>query len=436
MSGNQEFVVPVPTDGPQADANLREQRESLRDILASTADVVLATDSTRPLVAKLQLGNEREQAAHALEISEVRYRRLFETAQDAILILDGDTGKIVDANPFLRDLLGYSPEELLGKELWQIGLFQDIEASRAAFRQLQEKGYIRYEDLPLETKYGIRREVEFVSNVYRVDGQRVIQCNIRDITDRKRAEGALQEADRHKDQFLAMLAHELRNPLGTLRNAIEVMRLRDTDDREVQWACGVTERQVQQLTRLVDDLMDVSRISRGKISLQMEPVDMAAVVARAVEICRPLIDAHKHSLHVSLPEQAVRVRGDLTRLTQILSNLLNNAAKYTEQGGCIELIVELSGGEAVLRVRDTGVGIAADMLPHIFEMFTQVQGSVSRSEGGLGIGLTLVRGLVTLHGGTVAAQSEGYGQGSEFVVRLPLILVSQGPRFTQAAPAS
>ena len=168
----------------------------------------------------------------------------------------------------------------------------------------------------------------------------------------------------------------------------------------------------------------------------LEPVDMAAVVARAVEISRPLIDAHKHSLHVSLPEQAVRVRGDLTRLTQILSNLLNNAAKYTEQGGCIELIVELSGGEAVLRVRDTGVGIAADMLPHIFEMFTQVQGSVGRSEGGLGIGLTLVRGLVTLHGGTVAAQSQGYGQGSEFVVRLPLIQVSQGLRSMQAVLAS
>jgi signal transduction histidine kinase len=183
----------------------------------------------------------------------------------------------------------------------------------------------------------------------------------------------------------------------------------------------VAERQVLQLTRLVDDLMDISRISRGKISLQLEPVDMAAVVTRAVEMSRPLIDAHKHGLHVSLPEQAVRVRGDLTRLTQILSNLLNNAAKYTQEGGRIELTLEASAGEAVLRVRDSGVGIAPDMLTHIFEMFTQVPGSISRSQGGLGIGLTLVRALATLHGGTVAAHSEGRGQGSEFVVRLPLL---------------
>ncbi|HEV3260116.1 MAG TPA: PAS domain S-box protein [Gemmataceae bacterium] len=375
---------------------------------------------------------ERKRAAQAVAVSEVRYRRLFETAQDAILILDGDTGKIIDSNPFLSDLLGYSPDELLGKELWEIGLFQDIEANRAAFRQLQEQGYIRYEDLPLETKDGRRAYVEFVSNVYPVEGHQVIQCNIRDISDRKRAEEALREADRRKDEFLAMLAHELRNPLAPLRNAMQVMRLKGTDDPDVRWARDVVERQVQQLTRLVDDLLDIARFNRGMINLQMEPVDMAAVVARAVEISRPLIDAHKHYLHVSLPGQAVRVEGDLTRLAQVLSNLLNNAAKYTEEGGRIDLTVEPSGREAVLRVRDTGVGIAADMLPRIFEMFTQVQGSVSRSEGGLGIGLTLVRKLVEMHGGRVEAHSEGHGHGSEFVVRLPLLRQAVLPAAAEA----
>jgi len=361
------------------------------------------------------------QAGRALVASETRYRRLFETAQDAILILDAATGKIIDSNPFLSELLGYSADELRGKELWEIGLFQDIEANRVAFRLLQEKGYIRYEDLPLETKDGRHAYVEFVSNSYPVEGHQVIQCNIRDISDRRRAEEAVREADRRKDEFLAMLAHELRNPLAPLRNAVEVMRLKGTSDPDLRWARDVVERQVQQLTRLVNDLLDVSRFNRGKIDLQMEPVDLSAVVARAVEISRPLIDAHDHYLKVSLPQQPVRVEGDLTRLAQVLSNMLNNAAKYTEEGGRIDLTVESSGREAVIRVRDTGAGIAAEMLPNIFEMFAQVQGSVSRSEGGLGIGLTLVRKLVEMHGGSVAAFSDGLGHGSEFVVRLALL---------------
>jgi PAS domain S-box-containing protein len=433
----------------EPEARLQEDGDVLRVTRSSIGEVVLTADAVGPVtflnsVAESLTGpahaNDivgRKMDAKAVAISEIRYRRLFETAQDAILILDAETGTIFDANPFLVELLGYSHDELMGKELWEIGLFQDREANISAMRQLQAQGYIRYEDLPLETKDGQRKDVEFVSNVYRVDHQRVIQCNIRDITDRKRAEGALKEADRHKDEFLATLAHELRNPLAPLRNAIQVMRLKgSTDDPDVRWARDVVERQVEQLTRLVDDLLDVSRISRGKIDLQTEPVDMAAVVARAIEISRPLIDAHKHCLEVSLPKQAVRVEGDLTRLAQILSNLLNNAAKYTEEGGRIDLTVEPSGGEAVLRVRDTGVGIAADMLPQIFEMFIQVQGSVSRSEGGLGIGLTLVRSLVEMHGGRVEAHSEGPGHGSEFVVRLPLLRETAPPAATVAEQQS
>ncbi len=295
-----------------------------------SANPALAEKHISPVPA----GAAQAGAARALEASEVRYRRLFETAQDAILILDGDTGKIIDSNPFLTALLGYSADELLGKELWQIGLFQDIEASRSAFRQLQERGYIRYEDLPLQTKAGRRASVEFVSNVYTVEDRQVIQCNIRDISDRKRAEEALREVDLRKDEFLATLAHELRNPLAPLRNAVRVMRLKATDDHDVQWATEVIERQVEQLSRLVDDLLDVSRISRGKINLRMEQVDLAVVVARAVEVTRPLIDLRKHSLKISLPppEQGVWVKADPMRLAQVLSNLLHNAAKYTPGG--------------------------------------------------------------------------------------------------------
>ena len=196
--------------------------------------------------------------------------------------------------------------------------------------------------------------------------------------------------------------------------------MKGSDNPDARWACGVVERQVQHLVRLVDDLLDVSRINQGKIALWLEPVDLAGVVTRAIEISRPLIDARKHQLDVKLPVQVVRVEADTTRLAQVLSNLLNNAAKYTEIGGRIDLIVEQSGKQAVIRVRDTGVGIAPDMLACIFDLFTQVKGSLSRSQGGLGIGLTLARSLIEMHGGSVQATSSGLGCGSEFVVRLPL----------------
>jgi PAS domain S-box-containing protein len=363
---------------------------------------------------------ERKLVEFAVRTSEVRYRRLFETAQDGIMILDCDTGKIIDSNPVVSDLLGYTADQLRGKELWEIGLFKDVDANRAAFRQLQESGRARHEDLPFETKDGRHACMEFVSNVYPVEGRPVVQCNVRNITDRKRAEDALKEAGRCKDEFLAVLAHELRNPLAPIRNAIQVMRLKRAND-DVRSTCEVVERQVRQLARLVDDLLDISRVNSGTMNLQKEPLDMALVVARAVEMSRPVIDAHRHSLQVLLPAQSVRVDGDLGRLAQLLCNLLNNSAKYTADGGRIHLTVEEAGGEAVLRVRDTGVGIAADMLPHIFEMFAQVPGSISHSEGGLGIGLTLVRKLAELHGGRVEAHSAGPGDGAEFVVRLPLL---------------
>ena len=230
----------------------------------------------------------------------------------------------------------------------------------------------------------------------------------------------LQEADRRKDEFLAVLGHELRSPLAPIHSAIQLLRARVPDDPELQWTTRVVEHQVEQMTRLVDDLLDVSRISQGKIHLQRELVDLADVVARAVESSRPLIDARKHHLDVSLPVQAAEVEGDLVRLVQVVSNLLTNSAKYTEEGGRIELAVEADGDQAILRVRDTGVGIAAAMLPTIFDLFTQVPGQEDRSEGGLGIGLSLVRSLIERHGGSVQATSAGLGHGSEFVVRLPL----------------
>jgi signal transduction histidine kinase len=245
-----------------------------------------------------------------------------------------------------------------------------------------------------------------------------------------------QEALRRRDEFLAMLGHELRNPLAPIRTALELVRLKCPDDPDLTWARGAIERQVAHLTRLVDDLLDVSRITRGKIRLTRRPVRLAEVVAHAVETSLPLIDARRHRLELSVPEDAGTVEGDFTRLAQVISNLLNNAAKYTAEDGLIRLSVEPVGGEAVLRVADNGAGIPPEMLPHIFDLFTQVDATLERSEGGLGIGLTLVRSLVAMHGGSVQAFSEGRGRGSEFVVRLPLHHPSPpvpGPRSPAAA---
>jgi signal transduction histidine kinase/DNA-binding response OmpR family regulator len=246
--------------------------------------------------------------------------------------------------------------------------------------------------------------------------------------DNARLHRDIQDANRRKNEFLSMLAHELRNPLAPIRNATEILRRQGPHEATLDWAREVIDRNVHQLSRLVDDLLDVSRITRGKIRLQREPVEMAAVVAQAVEISQPLIHGRKHQLAVALPPEPVWVNGDSTRLAQVLANLLNNAAKYTDEGGRIWLTLERAGGEVVVRVRDTGVGIPPEMLGSVFDLFTQVDRSLDRSQGGLGIGLTLVRRLVEMHGGSVAAYSGGPNQGSEFVVRLPALAAPPPPR--------
>ncbi len=237
-----------------------------------------------------------------------------------------------------------------------------------------------------------------------------------DITRMKLAEESLREADRRKDEFLAMLAHELRNPLAPIRSGLDLLALGEVTPEVI----ALMLRQVEQLVRLVDDLLDVSRIMRGKVELRCQPVELARIIERAEETSRPLIDAQQHALTVSLPEDPVWLEADPVRLAQVIANLLNNAAKYTEPGGRIWLTGERSDGEAVIRIRDTGVGIDPELMPHIFELFTQAERSIDRSLGGLGIGLTVAKSLTELHGGRLSARSDGPGQGSEFVISLPL----------------
>lgn len=229
----------------------------------------------------------------------------------------------------------------------------------------------------------------------------------------------LQEADRRKDEFLALLAHELRNPLAPVRNAVNIMRMHGTDDQQLAWCYEVIDRQASQLTRLVDDLLDVSRISRGKINLQRTLVSVADVVDDAVETSRPLFEAQKHTLHVLLPDEPVFLDGDSARLTQIVANLLNNAAKYQNDGGTIEVCVTANDKTVQIAVRDEGLGLASDLVPRLFQPFSQGERALDRSQGGLGIGLSLVKMLTELHGGTVIAHSDGPGKGSTFCVTLP-----------------
>jgi signal transduction histidine kinase len=277
---------------------------------------------------------------------------------------------------------------------------------------------------------------------YLVKGQitaEMLERSIRYGLERRRLEEALQlradqlaEADRRKDEFLGMLAHELRNPLAPIVNAVRILGLRGEGDPISERMRGMVEEQVKHMARLLDDLLDVSRITRGTIRLRREPLELAPIVHRAVEANRHLVEARGHDLAVALPAGPVWLEADPTRLVQILANLLTNAVKYTDPGGRIVLTAEVGGGEVVLQVQDTGIGIAPEMLPRIFELFVQVDRSLDRSQEGLGIGLTLVKNLVELHGGSIAAHSRGLGQGSEFIVRLPLL--SRTP--TREGPAS
>jgi signal transduction histidine kinase/CheY-like chemotaxis protein len=244
--------------------------------------------------------------------------------------------------------------------------------------------------------------------------------------ERMRLIGRLQDADRRKDEFLATLAHELRNPLAPIRNAVQILQMKGLAQPELQNSRDIIDRQVRQMTRLVNDLLDVSRISRGKIDLQKQQVLLSPILINAVEASRPLIEATKHELTLNLLPEPVCVEADTARLAQVFSNLLNNAAKFTEQGGHIWLAAQRQGSDVVVTVKDNGTGIPSDKLPALFEMFSQVEGSMGRSQGGLGIGLHLVKQLVEMHGGSVTARSEGPGKGSEFVVRLPIIIDAAG----------
>jgi PAS domain S-box-containing protein len=355
---------------------------------------------------------------------EEQYRLLTENVKDfAIFLLDKD-GKIATWNTGAERITGYTEAEAVGQPFALLFRPQDI-FNREPEKELSiavEKGRSEDERWHIR-KNGTQFWAMGVVTPLWDDGGRLrgYAKIMRDITDRKRAETELAEANRRKDEFLAMLAHELRNPLAPVLNGLQLLRMEQTVSPNGQQAIGMIDRQARHLTRLVDDLLDVSRITTGKVSLRKERVELHTVINNAIETVRPLVESRKHELSVSLPSESVWLEADPARLTQVLANLLNNAAKYTELGGHVQLSAERQGPVVIVRVRDTGIGILPEMLPRIFETFVQGDRSIDRSQGGLGIGLTLAKSLVEMHGGKIEGHSPGVGKGSVFEVRLPVV---------------
>ena len=348
---------------------------------------------------------------------------IVESSDDAIISKTLD-GIIVSWNRGAEELFGYTAAEAVGQPITLLIPPDRLDEERDILARLRRGERIAHYETVRVTKTGKQLQISLTTSPVRDASNRVVGASkvARDITQRREAEQALRDADRRKDEFLATLSHELRNPLAPIRNSLHILRLSGSEDPAIVQARGILERQVGHLVRLVDDLLELSRITRGKTELRRDRIELATVIASAVETSKPLIDAAGHALELSIPDEELWVDADPLRLSQVFANLLNNAAKYSESGGKIWVSARREDAQVVVSVRDAGIGIAHDMLPRVFEMFAQEAGAMSRAQGGLGIGLTLVQNLVEMHGGSVEAHSAGRGKGSEFIVRLPLLI--------------
>ncbi|MHB1559538.1 MAG: sensor histidine kinase [Isosphaeraceae bacterium] len=404
---------------------------------AALAAVVRRTDNTPPHFLALLfffagaamipvLVGALQEAIRRIESGRRWLSAVISSIGDAVIATD-DRGLVLFMNPVAEALCGWLASEAAGRPLAEV--FRIVnEHTRSPVenpvdRVLAEGVVVGLANHTiLIARDGFERPIDDSGAPIRgVDGRITgVVLVFRDVTERREAEVRIAEEGRRKDEFLAMLAHELRNPLAAIANAVQLLLHPGVGDSDA-WCREVIDRQVRQLTRLVDDLLDVSRISRGKIRLRPQRVDLAAIVRSAALVVRPLVDLRGHELRLAIEPDSIDIDADPVRLEQIVVNLLNNAAKYTEHGGRIAVEATVDGTHAVLRVADTGIGIAPELLPRVFELFTQGERALARSQGGLGIGLSMVQKLVELHGGRVEVHSHGPGRGSVFTVRLPVM---------------
>jgi PAS domain S-box-containing protein len=365
---------------------------------------------------------------------EQRFRLLVEQVKDYAIFMLDPNGFVVSWNAGAQRIKGYTADEIVGKHFSTFYSSEDVKSGKPA-RELQiarEQGSVEDEGWRVKKDRSMFWANVVITAIYDDDRELIGFAKVtRDLTERRKVE-ALEAADRQKNEFLAMLAHELRNPLAPISNGLQILKLQRVDAATVQQTTEMMERQVLHLVHMVDDLLDVSRVITGKLTFHKQPVEIAAVIQLAIEESRSAVDARGHELMLSVPARPIIVDADLNRLAQVIANLVENAAKYTDEPNQIWLSVERLADEAVIRIRDVGIGIAAEILPTIFDLFVQADNSLARPRGGLGIGLNLAKRIMELHGGSVQASSAGLGQGSEFTVHMPIS--KSGVASTSAKP--
>ena len=425
----QQFAHAIATSSPCEFENRVRTREGLYRFHLSRVVPVRGEDGAivKWVAAAFDI-HDRRQAEEARRLSEEKLEAVFELSPQPTAITRLSDGVYLNVNDAFIKMTGFSREEVVGKSTVDLGIW--IPEQRAAIVATLRGGAAAPLEAPYRTKDGREMTVLLSSALIDLGGEPCLVTIATDVTEQRafeaalrrsealarEAEAVLREVDRRKDEFLALLSHELRNPLAPIVAAAELIQARG--DVATPREREVILRQSRHLMRLVDDLLDVSRVASGKVTLTKKPLELARVVATAVEATAPLLGEGRQ-VDVAVPAQGLRVLADEVRLTQVVSNLLSNAARYTEPGGRIEVTAAREAEDVVLRVRDNGIGIEPGLLPHVFDMFVQGARGLDRSQGGLGLGLSLVRTLTTLHGGTVEARSDGHGRGSELTVRLP-----------------